>query len=121
MPKKKLSLVDTNVILRFLLEDHPTQASQAKTWFNQALPKSLVLPDAVLLEIGYVLLSVYQVPKVRVSRLLSSIVADKVFVLDYQLMNLTLSIFAQQTLSLIDAYLLAQMKMGRAEIGRAHV
>ena len=58
-------LIDTNVLLRLLLNDDAPQARKAQALLDQAASRSdkVLLPDIVLCELEWVLDSVYQVPR----------------------------------------------------------
>lgn len=60
---------DTNVLLRLLLNDDAQQARKAQALLEQAVSRSdrVLLPDIVLCEVEWVLGSVYDVPKARIS------------------------------------------------------
>ena len=57
--------LDTNVLLRRLLNDDARQSGQAQALVDQAVSRSgrVLLPDIVLYEMEWVLNSVYKVPK----------------------------------------------------------
>ena len=64
--------LDTNVLLRVLLDDDPKQSRQAQTIVDRAirLGQPLLLPDIVLCEAEWVLASVYDLPRARIVEVL---------------------------------------------------
>lgn len=53
--------IDANVVLRFLLGDHPTMMTDAARLIES--DRELLLTDVALIEVAYVLLTVYRVPR----------------------------------------------------------
>ena len=62
---EKVYLIDTNVVLRFLLDDHPTFSPKAKRFMQAVFNKerAAALPVVVLVECVYVLEKFYRVPR----------------------------------------------------------
>ena len=112
MQPKSLVLADTNVLARYLLKDQPEQFVQAERFIRQSPQRSIYLPDAVFLELSFVLLSYYRVPKGELVKILGLLIRSAKFVLDYPLLSTTLDVFANHTISLIDSYIVAQYKTG---------
>lgn len=77
MPPEKAYLIDTNVLLRFLLDDHATFSPKAKRFMQEVFNKDkiTILPAVVLVECVYVLEKFYRVPRndivANLSRLLT--------------------------------------------------
>jgi predicted nucleic-acid-binding protein len=73
--------VDTNVILRALLNDHPEQSPKAQSFFTHAQRKGMQLrtSEAVLAEVFYVLESVHVTPHLS-REAIADLVADFVTV-----------------------------------------
>ena len=64
--------LDTNVLLRLLLDDDPRQSRQAQAVVDRAVRQGqpLLLPDIVLCEAEWVLTSVYDLPRARIAEVL---------------------------------------------------
>jgi predicted nucleic-acid-binding protein len=62
---EKVYLIDTNVVLRFLLDDHPIFSPKAKRFMQAVFNKerASALPAVVLVECVYVLEKFYRVPR----------------------------------------------------------
>jgi len=65
----KRFLLDANVVIRFLRGDHPDHFQRSKALFEQAEKGSvrLILLESVFAEIVFVLSSVYDIPRQRIS------------------------------------------------------
>lgn len=64
--------LDTNVLLRLLLDDDPKQSRQVRDAVDRAVRQDqpLLLPDIVLCETEWVLASVYKLPRTRIIEVL---------------------------------------------------
>lgn len=63
-------ILDTNVILRFLVGDHSDHLKQSTTWFGQAKngKKQLIITPLVVAECCFVLESFYQVRREQIAQ-----------------------------------------------------
>lgn len=70
-------LVDANVVLRFVLDDHPDFSPRATSLFERAArgDVKLLIPSAILAECVYTLKSFYKLPRDEVSRGLLTVLA----------------------------------------------
>ena len=78
-PPEKVYLIDTNVILRYLLDDHEDFSPKAKA-FMQDVAKGLIkaeLPAVVVVECVYVMEKFYKIPKNEIVDKLSRILNIK--------------------------------------------
>ena len=68
--------LDTNVLLRLLLDDDPRQSRPARDVVDRAVHQGqpLLLPDIVLCEAEWVLGSVYDLPRTRIAEVLRRLV-----------------------------------------------
>jgi len=96
-------LVDTNLIIRFLLNDNQKQADAAKKLFSSS--EKLYLTDLVLAEIVWVLTSVYNFPKVDIAQKLQNLLNLNIFKSNKRLLNQALQLYEQFSISFVDAYL----------------
>ena len=109
---QKKPLLDTNIIIRFLTNDEPEQAVMVEKLLKQAKSNSFELPDLVVMEIVYVLLSFYKLSKVSVVEKMSLLLDFEAFELNEKLLIKTLGIFSKNSISFVDAYLCAKVKLG---------
>jgi predicted nucleic-acid-binding protein len=72
---RKVYLVDTNVVLRYLLGDHPEFSPKAEAFMfdvSQGVKKVEIL-DVVIVECIYVMEKYYEIPKTEIAEKLSAI------------------------------------------------
>lgn len=102
-------LLDTNVILRYLLRDHEPMYLHAERLFQRAEDGELelVILPTVLTECIYVLTSsVYRLPKTEVARVLTELILlDGVAREDTELLTECLNLVADKNVDFTDAYL----------------
>lgn len=74
---KKFTAVDTNIILRFLLNDHPKLSQKAKQIFTQAEKgnSQIYLDEVIIAEVVRVLLSFYKKDKDEIIEQLTKLVS----------------------------------------------
>lgn len=112
----KTNLVDTNVIIRFLMENPDRIQSKFKGVFTffprvERGEKKIELCELVLFEAFFVLTNLYEVPQKEVADKLSGIVSYKgVIMSDKPLILSCLKILKTERIDLVDAYLLAISK-----------
>ena len=100
------AFVDTNVLIRHLTGDPPTQARMATRYLEQA--DQLLLPDLILAEVAYVLESYYRVARLQVAETLRSILAfPAIRVVDGALLQRAVELYEGHGLDFADAYLVA--------------
>jgi len=112
MPRKKSKLIDTNIIIRFLTKDEPKLTKKAEELFKKAGVKELEIPDFILTEIVWVLLSFYKLDKKDVIEKLEGILAFEKFKLNRKELRRAIDIYRENNISFVDSYLIAD---GRAE------
>ena len=104
-------LLDANLVLRFLLDDHPTLSARAATLFARAAAGecTLVLPSVIVAECVWVLRSFYDETHADIARTLSSFVTrpgisadDSALVVD------ALERMGRTRLDYVDCYLAAR-------------
>ncbi len=96
-------LIDTNLLLRFLLNDMPSQA-QAVSNLLQNPPGVLIVTDVAFAELAWVLVSFYQFPKDEIIEKLYSILNMDILSLNKSLLSKTLKIYRDNQIDYIDAY-----------------
>lgn len=109
----KHSLIDTNVIIRFLVETPetvPAMFSGVFAFFEKVERAEICiqLPELVLFEAFFVLTSLYKVPAAEAAETLDQMVAFRgVFMQDKALMHECLSVLKTKNIDLVDAYIVA--------------
>jgi predicted nucleic acid-binding protein len=112
-------LLDTNVIVRYLVEDPervPVPFRGVFTFFPKVESGEVTveLPELVLFEAFYVLTRLYHVPQREAARTLAAVVAFQGLIMrDKSLIHACLHTLQTHPLGLVDAYLLALAKKRR--------
>lgn len=113
--QKKIPVLDTNIIIRFLTADNKAQAEKIEILLKQSLPHSLEIPDVVIMEIVYVLLSYYGLSKKDVIGKITQLVDFDRFKVHKKLIKKSLEIFQIHNISFVDAYLCALVSTNKNE------
>ncbi len=107
------NFIDTNVIIRFLVEEPETIPKKFKGVFSffqriEIGEIKVELTDLVLFESFFVLTRLYEIPSKETSRALSKLIALKgVNLPNRKLMTACLGILQEKRIDLVDAYLIA--------------
>lgn len=112
-------VLDTNVILRFLLEDIPDQAEQAARLFRAADAGQcrLMVPSIVVAEVVYVLSSFYEADRAHVCQAIRGLLGRAGVQTDEpDVMALAVEKFDATTVSFTDAYLAARCELQRTAV-----
>ena len=104
-------LIDANVILRYLLEDHPQLSPEAKEVIESG---ASTLPE-VLAEVVYVLKGVYKIDRKEISRTLIDFM-DEVTVENQDIMIEAFSLFSETSLDFVDCILIAYHRTDGIEV-----
>lgn len=102
---KKTKLLDTNIIIKFLTKDTPQQAEEIENLFKKAKKEELEIPDFILTEVIWVLLSFYKLEKIKVIEKLEGILSFEKFKLNRVILRKTIDIYRDYNISFVDAYL----------------
>ncbi len=111
MPSEKnISLIDANVILRYLLRDNEDLYAKAEEVFNDVMEgkaKILIL-ESVIAEVVYVLQRIYNVSRKEISEILKELIELRgVKVHNKGQMLKALEIFSEKKLDFVDCILCA--------------
>jgi len=100
--------VDTNYIIRYLMNDNIEMANIAEIILTS---KKVFISNEILAEVVYVLSGVYKIPKTDISnQLLELIEFDNIFVSDIEIIKKTFEIFKTKNLDFVDCLLCAYSK-----------
>lgn len=115
---KKQYVIDTNLILRYLLEDNKSQYKQSKALFDRAMAGeiSLILEHAVFTEVIYVLTSFYDIPKDEMVSLMLFLITYKGLECEAELLKNALLYFKHHNIHIVDALLLSRSKLQGVEL-----
>jgi predicted nucleic acid-binding protein len=101
--------IDTNVILRYLLDDHQVHSQQARKLIINAKDNSLILTDIVLAEVYYVLCRRKQLNNRQVAGIFNDLMEMPMFGFDHETrLTRQIEIIAGTTLDFADCYLIAR-------------
>ena len=110
---KKL-ILDTNAILRFILNDVPPQYKEVVDLIIKAKSKKILLfiPEIVVFEIAFTLKSYYEYSKETVLNVLESLLsAEYMEVENKQTLLNALKVYRETNLQLVDCYLIAKSEI----------
>lgn len=103
---RNIHVVDANVILRYLLGDHPEYFEKANAFMSQLKvgEAHAYIPEGVLIECVYVLLKVYRVPRDEIADKLVALLSYKGVRSDNRtLLIKSLQVFNEQNVDIVDA------------------
>lgn len=109
-----MKLLDTNFIVRFLLNDSPKQAETVEQIFKKSF-EELILTDVVFAEITYVLQSVYKLSKEETIDKLYQLMRIPAIIYNRELISKTLITYLNNNISFVDAYLAAYCEQNNLE------
>lgn len=110
---------DANIFLRLALEDNIKLANKAARYFEQSKEGKikLVFTSEIIIEIVYVLLKVYSVPKIEVIEKISTLIKTPYLEIPKRktLLN-SLEIYQKYSVDFVDALLFAYAKEDNSEV-----
>ena len=101
--KNMKSLIDANVILRYLLADHPQMSEQSKQIIERG---AFTIPE-VLAEVVYVLKRVYGISRIEIANTLIDFL-EEIHMKDKEVMSFSLQLFAETSLDFVDCILIVR-------------
>ncbi|MEY8276983.1 PIN domain-containing protein [Blautia marasmi] len=104
-------LIDANVILRYLLGDHPQMSEEARRIIEDG---AFTLPE-IIAEVVYVLKGVYKIERDTIGRTLIEFL-DEVTVENQEAVCEALSLFSETSLDFVDCILIARHRVLGDEI-----
>lgn len=112
-------LIDTNVIVRYLIGDHAEHLAIATTLFTQVErgEVEVIILDSVVMEAFFVLTKFYQLPKAEVIDDLKNILAFAGVINDdkFQIIE-TLNLVLYKNIDFVDAWLCVKSKLYELEL-----
>lgn len=103
MSKKKPRLIDTNLLIRYLVDDDPQKADAVEKLLKNPEEK-LILLDITFAETVWVLSSRYSLDKATIIESLNALLDIGSIVANRKVLREALEYFAQYNISFIDAY-----------------
>jgi len=105
------NLIDTNLIIRFLVNDDPQKVSRVERLLKEKSNQNILL-DTVIAEIVWVLTSYYSLDKSEVVEKVRALIHVDTIECNAFLINRALTLWEKTAISYIDAYLGAVAELG---------
>ena len=112
-------IIDTNSILRFLLDDIPEQNAEVQKLFQQAKKTNLeiIVSEIVIFEINFILEKYYRFRKEEIIEKLGIIVSSNYLNIESrELFISALKLYRKNNISLVDCFLLVKAEIEEAEL-----
>lgn len=109
-----MKLLDANLILRFLLKDHPSQSQAAKRVL-ESKNETLLLQDLAVAEVVWVLTSVYKLSKEDIAEKIYHFLSLNSIFSNKSLLIRALYFYRNFNISFVDAYLAAYAEEKKLE------
>jgi predicted nucleic-acid-binding protein len=101
--------IDANVILRYMLDDHPEHSKQAAVIIDHS---SVFVAVEVLCEVVYVLSGIYSIERMIITeKLIEFMNLETVTVDDVSVLTEAFGVFAENKIDFVDALLYAHNKV----------
>src|SRR5579872_3037944 len=110
-------IIDTNGILGLLLDDIPQQADKVEQLIKKSKrdQRKIIIPEAVVFEINFILNKYYKVQKKEIIEKLKSLLATSYFFVESKdIFSQALLHYDANNISLVDCFLIAKAKLGNA-------
>ena len=102
---KNMEIVDANIILRYLLNDHETLSIKSKKIIEE---KTIYIPFEVCAEVVYVLEKVYAVPRKQIEHAFILLISyPNITTNNNQVIKQALEIFQKENIDFVDSLLVA--------------
>lgn len=105
------NLLDTNLIIRFLVNDNPQKVSKVEKLLKNKANINILL-DTIVAEIIWVLSSYYSLSKQEVIERIRALIHVDTIDCNEVLINRSLTLWEDYNISYIDAYLVAVANLG---------
>lgn len=103
-------LIDTNLIIRFLVNDDPKKAAKVKRVLLETKNTNVLL-DTVVAEIVWVLSSYYEQDKSSILEKIRALIHVDTISCNKSLLDRSLTIWGNNNLSFIDSYIAASVEL----------
>jgi len=115
----RVEIIDTNVIIRYLMADIDELYSQAETLFTEAIKgeRKLFIPQSVITEVIFVLSKVYKIPRKEIASAVSYFLNIRnCKVQDSKVVKAALDIYEKSNLSFVDSLICAYAKLNNLKL-----
>lgn len=111
---KNLKYLDTNIILRYLLQDHHSLSQEASIIIEN---ENIFIANEVLAEVIYVLNKTYKVDKKELSQtLIAFLYNENIYLLCKEVAIAALEYFSEKNIDFVDCLLCAYRKINSYEV-----
>ena len=114
-----MEVVDTNVIIRYLMADIEELYLQAEKIFTEAIKgqRKLFIPQSVIAEVIFVLSKVYKIPRKEIVSAIKFFLGIKSCkVQDNKIVEAALNIYEKTNLSFVDSFICAYAKLNKLKL-----
>ena len=109
------NLIDTNLIIRFLVNDNPTKVLKVEQLLKDKNNKNILL-DTIVAEIIWVLTSYYTLDKSDIVEKVRALIHVETIECNAFLINRALSLWEENNISYVDAYLATIAELGNMDL-----
>lgn len=112
-------VIDTNALLRLLLNDIPKQADRVENLIHQAKKEKIriIVPQIVLFEIDFILRKYYDFEKQEVIDKLKSLLSASYFVVESRnIFQNALNLYTENNISFSDCFLVSKAEAEKANL-----
>lgn len=112
-------IIDTNLIVRYLVNDEPNLYKKARDFFDLVKLGRIkaILEQTVLTETVFVLAKVYEIPRDKISSTLAGLLEYKgIYNYEKEVLLESLIIYAETNLHIVDCIIIAKAKLQSIEI-----
>lgn len=111
-------VVDTNVILRFLVGDNESQRKKAETYFQQAElgTRTLIIKPLVIAECCFVLESFYDRERNEIASVFETFLSQKWLRVEDRKSMMAMWKYYRENLHFVDSYLLSWAKINKSTL-----
>lgn len=109
-----MEIVDANMILRYLLNDHKSHFIKSKEIIEH---RKIYIPMEVLAEVVYVLEKIYEIPSGRISYTLTELLAyQNISTADKAVSYESLNIYKNENIDFVDSLLVSYHRVNHHQI-----
>lgn len=111
-------ILDTNVLLRFLVGDNKKQQQQAEQWFNQGQEgkRKIVVKPLVIAEACFILESFYRQKREKIADVFEVFLSQRWLKVDEREALLNLWPLYRQNLHFVDSFLVAWASVNKGSV-----
>lgn len=112
-------IIDTNILLRYILRDVESQYQVAQKFFIQAKKKNarLIVPQIVIFEIVFNLLKFYNFDKNKIVKTIKDLLSTNYLdIEDWDVFREALSIYEDNSVDFVDCFIIAKSQILGAKI-----